>query len=161
MSPEKNYNRRDFIKKAGQFSGALIGLSAFGALLPGCEQEEMPFEPTGTRTIYINDYPQLKEIGGSASIRMRTIGFQVIIVRKSEEDFLVANSTCTHMGCTVDAPRTVQDNLLCPCHGSEFSREDASVIWFPEGFTPRPLKKYNWYFDKTTQTLQIDFSVTV
>jgi len=92
---------------------------------------------------------------------MRNINFIIIIIRKTEEEFLVVNSTCTHMGCTVDAPRTVFDNLLCPCHGSEYSRDDASVIWYPEGFPPKPLKRYKWIYDNLTQTLQIDFSVTV
>ena len=120
----------------------------------------MPFSVLGIQTINLSEYPQLNTAGGSAMITLKNISFPVIVIRKENDEFLVVNSTCRHQGCTVDAPRTTFDNILCPCHGSEYSRADGSVVWFPPDATPRPLIKYKYRFDITAQTLQIDFSQT-
>lgn len=161
MGKSNHLGRREFLQKSIGLSGLALGITTIGISLTGCEQDELPFNPSGIQTIRLSDYPQLSAVGGSATIKFKKFSFFVIVIRKANDEFLVVNSTCTHQGCTVDAPRSEFDNLLCPCHGSEFSREDASVVWFAEGGTPRPLKRYQNTFDTTSQTLQIDFSQTI
>ncbi len=44
-------------------------------------------------------------------------------------EFAAFSTTCPHNQCPVDAVRG--DAISCPCHGSEFSIEDGSVIKGP------------------------------
>ena len=64
------------------------------------------------------------------------------------ENLLVAEQTCTHLGCPVAwAP---QDDLFeCPCHGSEFYR-DLSVKRGPAG---RPLMHHSFTLEGDTLTI--------
>jgi Rieske Fe-S protein len=47
---------------------------------------------------------------------------------------LLPAAICTHMGCTVD--QAANGTIDCPCHGSQFSVKDGSVVAGP---APSPL----------------------
>ncbi len=50
----------------------------------------------------------------------------VVVTQPEAGTYKAFSATCTHMGCTV---AMVRDNVIvCPCHGSEFSAEDGSVL---------------------------------
>ncbi len=53
----------------------------------------------------------------------------VVITQPSEGDFKAFSAVCTHQGCLV---ASVADNTIsCPCHGSQFSATDGSVVKGP------------------------------
>lgn len=59
---------------------------------------------------------------------------EIVVTQPEQGEFKAFSAVCTHRGCTVD---TVEDNLIkCPCHGSQYSIEDASVQGGP---APEPL----------------------
>lgn len=51
----------------------------------------------------------------------------VVVTQPTKGQFKCFGSACTHAGCTV----TAGSPLVCPCHGSEFSIKDGSVIQGP------------------------------
>ncbi|MFD2351575.1 Rieske (2Fe-2S) protein [Nonomuraea ferruginea] len=53
----------------------------------------------------------------------------VVITQPSEGEFRAFSATCTHQGCAV---ASVSNGVInCPCHGSQFSIEDGSVVQGP------------------------------
>ena len=52
----------------------------------------------------------------------------VVVTQPSAGQFKAFDATCTHAGCTVGS---VSDVISCPCHGSQFSIEDGSVVQGP------------------------------
>jgi Rieske Fe-S protein len=59
---------------------------------------------------------------------------KVVVTQPTQGQFKGFTAVCTHQGCLVDR---VQNNVIfCPCHGSQYSAEDGSVISPP---APAPL----------------------
>lgn len=42
-----------------------------------------------------------------------------IIIKKEKNSLTAFSSKCTHLGCKINS--TVDDQLVCPCHGSKFN----------------------------------------
>lgn len=60
---------------------------------------------------------------------------KVVVTQPTTGEFAGFSSTCTHQGCQVG---DVSDGTInCPCHGSQFSIEDGSVVSGP-ATTPLP-----------------------
>jgi Rieske Fe-S protein len=54
---------------------------------------------------------------------------RVVVTQPSSGEYKAFTAVCTHSGCTVIS---VQKNVIqCPCHGSQFSAKDGSVIQGP------------------------------
>lgn len=54
---------------------------------------------------------------------------KVVVTQPAEGEFMAFTAVCTHQGCLVGS---VKDNTInCPCHGSQFSAEDGSVVTGP------------------------------
>jgi nitrite reductase/ring-hydroxylating ferredoxin subunit len=69
----------------------------------------------------ISDVP----VGGGTVIEDE----KLVITQPTEGEFRCFSAVCTHRGCTVDS---VADGVInCPCHGSKFSVDDASVAGGP------------------------------
>jgi Rieske Fe-S protein len=68
-------------------------------------------------------------VGGGLILAKR----KLVITQPAEGDFKGFTAVCTHQGCTVNQ---VTDTIDCPCHGSQFSIEDGSVVGGP---APSPL----------------------
>jgi Rieske Fe-S protein len=59
---------------------------------------------------------------------------KVVLTQPADGEFKAFTAVCTHQGCTVNS---VSDGIIhCPCHGSQFSIEDGSVVGGP---APKPL----------------------
>jgi Rieske Fe-S protein len=59
---------------------------------------------------------------------------KVVVTQPSAGEYKAFTAVCTHAGCTVS---TVSNNVIqCPCHGSQYSAKDGSVI---QGPAPSPL----------------------
>ena len=59
---------------------------------------------------------------------------KVVVTQPVSGDFKAFSAVCTHMGCLVNQ---ISDGTIdCPCHGSQFSIKDGSVV---SGPAPSPL----------------------
>lgn len=61
-------------------------------------------------------------------------GPQVVVTQPEAGNFKAFSAVCTHMQCIVD--QVANGTIDCPCHGSEFSINNGSVVAGP---APRPL----------------------
>lgn len=59
---------------------------------------------------------------------------EVVVTQPAAGDFKAFSAICTHQGCTVG--EVAGGVIICPCHGSQFSVEDGSVVGGP---APSPL----------------------
>ena len=50
----------------------------------------------------------------------------VVITQPTEGDIKAFTAICTHQGCLVS--EVVDNEIICPCHGSKFSASDGAVI---------------------------------
>ncbi|MFI6939681.1 Rieske (2Fe-2S) protein [Streptomyces sp. NPDC050418] len=82
-----------------------------------------------------DDAPELAktsdiEVGGGKVFEAQ----KVVVTQPTEGDFKAFSAVCTHSGCTV---ASVADGTInCPCHGSKYRIDDASVAGGP---APRAL----------------------
>ena len=54
---------------------------------------------------------------------------KVVVTQPSAGEYKAFTAGCTHQGCTV---ASVSNNVIqCPCHGSQFSAKDGSVVAGP------------------------------
>ncbi len=53
----------------------------------------------------------------------------VVITQPTEGDFKAFTAICTHQGCLVS--EVVNNEIICPCHGSKFSATDGAVLAGP------------------------------
>jgi Rieske Fe-S protein len=61
-------------------------------------------------------------------------GPQVVLTQPAKGGFKAFSAICTHMGCPVS--EVTHGAIVCPCHGSQFSIKDGSVLGGP---APSPL----------------------
>lgn len=59
----------------------------------------------------------------------------VLLFRNDRQELVALDRRCTHLGCRVRA--APDDSILCPCHGSRFSREGQPL----RGPATRPLRR--------------------
>jgi Rieske Fe-S protein len=59
---------------------------------------------------------------------------QVVVTQPTASQFKAFSAVCTHEQCLVD--KVANGTIDCPCHGSEFSVKDGSVV---SGPAPSPL----------------------
>ncbi len=50
----------------------------------------------------------------------------VVVTQPAAGEFHAFTSVCTHSGCQV--AEVVDNEIICPCHGSRFSATDGSVV---------------------------------
>jgi nitrite reductase/ring-hydroxylating ferredoxin subunit len=70
----------------------------------------------GERTIATSDVP----VGGGKILTAQ----QVVVTQPTKGDFKAFTAICTHQGCLVT--RVQGGEIICPCHGSQFSIKDGS-----------------------------------
>jgi Rieske Fe-S protein len=59
---------------------------------------------------------------------------KVVVTQPTAGEFKGFSAICTHMACTVGS---IKDGvIMCPCHGSQYSIKDGSVLGGP---APKPL----------------------
>ena len=88
------------------------------------------------------DVPRGTKLADSAAllIRMRPEELQV---REGREDwsldgYVCYSAICTHLGCPVKLYEQQTHNLLCPCHQSTFSADNAAEVIFGPAARPLP-----------------------
>lgn len=53
----------------------------------------------------------------------------IVLTQPTAGDVKAFTAVCTHQGCLVS--QVVNNEIICPCHGSKFSASDGSVIQGP------------------------------
>ena len=53
----------------------------------------------------------------------------VVVTQPAEGDIKAFTAICPHQGCAVS--EVVDNEIICPCHGSKFSASDGSVLQGP------------------------------
>lgn len=85
---------------------------------------------TGNGPVPSSDIP----VGGAVYLP----DISVIVTQPTKGQFKAFSSICTHQGCPVT--QVMGKNLLCPCHGSQFSLATGAVEAGPAP-SPLPAKK--------------------
>ncbi len=65
-----------------------------------------------------------------AELGKLTLLARVILTRNDRDELIALDRRCPHLGCKVGAGQG-NDNLRCPCHGSEFSLPDGERLSGP------------------------------
>jgi cytochrome b6-f complex iron-sulfur subunit len=121
-------NRRSFVG---------VSLAAIGSTaISGCASlQTVPVTPErGRIRIVVRNYPSLDQAGGSLKILPE--GWTTpLYVLATDDGYAVLSPICTHQGCTV----AVQgDHLVCPCHGSTYTRSGTVL----RGPAEQPLQQF-------------------
>lgn len=121
-------NRRSFV----EVSAITLGSVALGAC---ASLQTVPVTPErGRIRIAVRNYPSLE--GPNGSLKVLPDGWtSPLYVLASEDSFVVLSPICTHQGCTVGIEGS---HLVCPCHGSTYTR-GGSVV---RGPAERSLTRY-------------------
>jgi Rieske Fe-S protein len=106
-------------------SAAVGGLGL--PLLAACGAGEEP-GPTGGAKVAAADVP----VGGGTILA----DDKIVVTQPSAGEFRAFSAVCTHQGCPVQS--IAEGTINCPCHGSQFSVEDGSVVTGP---ATAPLEK--------------------
>ncbi len=138
-SRKKNaISRRDFISKLWGIAVAMPFLySAVKFMIP----PQKPFITTLQRSAGNSGTTislPLDAVLPGGSILVNIESEPVIIIRRSDSEFIALSAVCTHLNCTVGY-RSENKDIYCACHGGRYDL-NGNVI---EGPPKAPLKKFN------------------
>ncbi|MDB5033517.1 MAG: plastoquinol--plastocyanin reductase [Chlorobi bacterium] len=135
--------RREFLEKI--FTASIIAVAAPMALLgksvPVLSGKQGML--SGLYTLTLDQYPVLKNIGGS--VKLVVAGKEIRVTRASNTKITALSPICTHQGCTINDFNASLMRFECPCHGSRYDAEGKVL----RGPAPLPLKSYTLTFDGT------------
>ncbi len=155
-------DRRQFLKNFGTVFGMTMSLPIVSSFLVSCEQDESApgGPPAGDIIIKLSDYPELQNPGGMISQIFNDFHsfFPLLIIRKSDTEFLITTSECPHQSCVVNLPDDNNSNLHCDCHKSEYSPEDGSVEKQPTSGTTSALPSFDYSFKKQEGILEVNLN---
>ncbi|MBI3005323.1 MAG: ubiquinol-cytochrome c reductase iron-sulfur subunit [Ignavibacteriales bacterium] len=129
--------RRQFFKRSTGFIGAASMLSAVSQI--GCIPSTAPAmraELSQNKIAFNTAIPELSKVGDGVKLENNGLEYPILLIRKSESDFVAVSTECMHLGCQVRMQRII---LRCPCHGSAYDLEGKVL----NGPTEEPLKRYN------------------
>lgn len=145
-------SRRKFLVSSTK---AALGAAVSAELLSSCNKK--PAEIIGDdeeriAIIDLNNYTELKQIGGSVKI-YDIESFPLIAYRKSETEIMVVYSACTHQQFEVEKPD--QDGIIvCMNDGATFDIKQNGKALSP-AITPLDLKSYYTILNVEKNTLSI------
>lgn len=142
---ESDWTRRRWVKQfvLGSVVAMGVGRSWRGQLLADISPNTPPTDILPIRLA--RDFPDVLN-GNTPSIQLQISDFpEVIMITLGGGGMYVLNSRCTHAGCTVHY-WTAGDNILCPCHGSNYAI-DGTVIFGAAGPGQPPLTAYDFNWD--------------
>lgn len=119
-------SRRGFLAAAGGIGAAAVLAACSGDQESTGGGDQAGGGPTGTVLATTDQV----EVGGGHI----AVDHSVVITQPTEGTFRAFSAVCTHQSCLV---RTISDGaIICPCHGSQFSIEDGSVLVGANGGDP-------------------------
>jgi cytochrome b6-f complex iron-sulfur subunit len=127
-------NRREF-----------LGVAGCGLMAAGCASlvTHGVTPVNGTVTLNPSAMSELNKPGGAVRIQPAGHPESIFVLRSDEGGRAVFNAVspiCTHRGCTVETEGSV---LVCPCHGSTYSRTGTVL----RGPAEKPLRSYQTSVD--------------
>lgn len=141
---DQTVGRRAFLTRLagaiGAFLAAAVGVPLAGAVVaPGLRREETQWVPIGSIASFSLGKPRLVSFGISKTdgYLKTTSARAVWVLRISDDQLIVYNARCTHLGCLVNY-QSVSQAFISPCHGGVFAAADGSVL---DGPPPRPLDR--------------------
>lgn len=145
MAKSPHLSRSDFVKTMvtimGGVIGVAVGLPGVGYLIgpflkPASSDAWVPLGPLETFPVGAHTPANFTRtsVNGWEST---SLSFGLWVYRKSETDFIVFSSVCTHLACRV---KWQEENKVyhCPCHDAEFGPE-GEIIKGPQSL---PLNRY-------------------
>jgi Rieske Fe-S protein len=127
----------------GSSGGAASGSTATPAT--GSPDTSAPAATTpaaaGGSTVAEADVP----VGGGTILATQ----KVVVTQPAAGQFKAFTAVCTHLGCTVAS--VANGTINCPCHGSQYSIKDGSVVAGP---APAPLAPVPFTISGTDIKLQ-------
>lgn len=121
-------NRRTFLKGVCAGVGGALAVSVAGAAR------------AGKLAVRLDQVPALKQVGGSAIVKLK--GEQVLLIRRSAGEIRALSPICTHRQCYVSYNSTTR-RVECGCHHSGFDLQ-GRVLYGP---APSPLPRYETRLD--------------
>ena len=152
-SGEQLYTRRHVVKRIMLGSAAVIGVGSFSrSRLLADISPDAP--PTDILPLHLaTDFQGF--LDGDNSMELEISAFpEVIMINYVGFTMYVLNAKCTHMGCTVQT-WNASDNILCPCHGSNYNVDGSIIRPAIPGSGQPGLATYSFNFDGV-DLLQID-----
>lgn len=96
---------------------------------------------------------EMEVAGETIRIKMNELGidtyfFEKFILVKTDKKTLLFSNKCTHAGCRIS--QQIENELVCPCHGSRFDALSGEVITGPALKSLQPI-----HYSTDTQTGEI------
>lgn len=159
MTKSPHLSRNEFVRIVtvvlGSIMGVVVGFPAIGYLLsPALRKESTdawisagPIEAytVGTPTLFT--FTRTTINGWEKTVN----SYGAYIYRKTEQEVIAYNNTCTHLSCRV----TWQDEnqiYWCPCHDGAFDSEGTVL----KGPPPRPLDRYETKIEDETLFIRLE-----
>lgn len=139
--------RRSFIKKCTLLCAYGTGIAV---LMESCGSIHYAASTTETNKIKINksEFIDKKNVERKfVVVRNEKLQFPICIYKKDTE-YNAVSMECTHQSCELNPNET---SLVCPCHGSEFSKE-GKVMSPP---ADRDLKQFKITTDNETIHIEL------
>ena len=135
----------DLVGRRAMLRGVVAGgaVVAGGSLLAACgsdSPEGASGDPSSSPTVQGSETTKAGGGNGGSDVLVTTDKVpqgggvilsddEVVVTQPSAGQFACFSSICTHMGCEVG---DVSDGTIsCPCHGSQYSIDDGSVVTGP------------------------------
>jgi Rieske Fe-S protein len=110
--------RRDVLKASAVVGGIVVGGAALASCAAAEDVESGVQEATANSSVSVSQIP----VGGGYI----TDEPPVVLTQPVSGDIKAFTAICPHAGCLVN--EVVDNEIICPCHGSRFSATDGSVI---------------------------------
>ncbi|BBX82718.1 Rieske (2Fe-2S) protein [Mycolicibacterium aubagnense] len=134
MAGSEHGGEPDHRPTAASRRGVLIGVGAIGAgvVLAACGGKDSGSpagQPTSSDTTATAASTSVKTadvpVGGGAILKEA----KIVVTQPTAGEFKAFSAVCTHRQCTVS--KVADGTIDCPCHGSEYSAVDGSVVKGP------------------------------
>jgi len=122
--------RRTVLQAGGLVAvGGLVAACSSGGdeAAPAASASSAPAATAGTASAAAGAVAQTSDIPVGGGIILDEPA--VVVTQPAEGDFKAFTAICPHQGCLVS--EVVDNEIVCPCHGSRFSAADGSVLAGP------------------------------
>lgn len=111
-------NRREFlVKSTATASGLVLSLAGLNSV----NSQEKDSDDV---TIKLGETSPLSKIGGAYLFDYK--GDKIVVIRKSEFEFVAYSAICTHQGGFLNYDEKNQQ-LVCPLHNSKFDKDGQKI----------------------------------
>ncbi|MES2680366.1 MAG: Rieske (2Fe-2S) protein [Bacteroidota bacterium] len=117
-------NRKDFIKTCGL---VCLGGTAMSVLIQGCTGTQYALATASENKLLTIKKTEFEKVGKKGTVKKQyvlikpaSLNFPVCIYPLPGDQYSAVLLECTHNGCELQPQG---DFLVCPCHGSEFSKQ--------------------------------------